>query len=112
MTDIEGKERRRHVRCTVYEPCTATVDSQEYSCAIVDMSVGGAAIRLEIQLDIQPDAGAPIRLFIEGIGCLRTNVVRPLLDGIAVEFRIDPLKERNLIAALEQVLSNYPIDVY
>ena len=45
MTDVEGKEKRRYVRCTVYQPCTATIDSQEFSCAVVDMSVDGATLR-------------------------------------------------------------------
>ena len=112
MTDVGGMEQRRHLRCTVYEPCTATVEGKEYSGAVVDMSVGGAAIRLEVQLDIQPDAGTPILLVIDGIGRLSTKVVRPLQDGVAVEFRIDPLKEKHLVAALERVLSDYPNDDY
>ncbi len=110
MTEGNGAEQRRHVRCTVYEPCIAMVDSHEYSGAVVDMSVGGAAVRLEVQLEVQPARDTPMQLQIDGIGRLRTRVVRPLLDGVAVEFNIDPRKEGHLLAALQQVLSNYPID--
>ena len=110
MTDVGEVEQRHHLRCTVYEPCTATVEGKEYPGAVVDMSVGGAAIRIEVQLDVQPGAGTPILLFIEGIGRLRTQVVRPLLDGVAVEFGIDPLKEHQVVTALERVLSDYPVD--
>ena len=110
MTDGISAEQRRHVRCSVYEPCLAVVDSQEYPGAVVDMSVGGAVVRLEVQLEIQPAPDTPMQLQFDGIGRLRTRVVRPLLDGVAVEFNIDPRKEGHLLAALQQVLSNYPID--
>ncbi len=110
MTEGNGAEQRRHVRCTVYEPCLAVVDSHEYSGAVVDMSVGGAAVRLEVQLEVQPAPDTPIQLQIDGIGRLRTRVVRSLLDGVAVEFNINPRKESHLLAALQQVLSNYPFD--
>ncbi len=110
MTEGNGAEQRRHVRCTVYEPCLAVIDSHEYSGAVVDMSVGGAAVRLEVQLEVHPAPGTPIQLQIDGIGRLRTQVVRPLLDGVAVEFTIDPRKEDHLLAALKRVLSNYPFD--
>ncbi len=110
MTEGNGAEQRRHVRCTVYEPCLAVVDSHEYSGAVVDMSVGGAAVRLEVQLEVHPAPDTSIQLQIDGIGWLRTRVVRSLLDGVAVEFKIDPRKEGHLLAALKQVLSNYPFD--
>ena len=94
----------------MYEPCLAVVDSQEYSGAVVDMSVGGAAVQLEVQLEVHPAPDTPMQLQIDGIGWLRTRVVRSLLDGVAVEFTIDPRKEDHLLAALQQVLSNYPFD--
>ena len=102
--------RRRHVRCTVYEPCIARVDSGEYVGAVVNMSVGGAAIQLEVQLEIQPPAGTPLLLYIERIGRLRTKIVRPINDGVAVEFGIDHRKDRDLVAGLARVLSDYPVD--
>ncbi len=110
MTEGNGAEQRRHVRCTVYEPCLAIVEGHEYSGAVVDMSVGGAAVRLEVQLEVHPAPGTPIQLRIDGIGRLRTRVVRSLIDGVAVEFNIDPYKETHLLTALQQVLSNYPFD--
>ena len=38
------------------------------------------------------------------------TVVRSRISGVAVEFNIDPRKEAHLLAAVQQVLSNYPID--
>ena len=111
MTEDNGADRRRHVRCTVYEPCIVTIDSQEYSGAVVDMSVGGAGVRFEVQLDATtPAPDTPIQLQIDGIGRLRTRVVRSRIGGVAVEFNIDPRKDGHLLAALQQVLSNYPFD--
>ncbi len=110
MTENNGAENRRHVRCTVYEPCVVFVGEEEFSGAVVDMSVGGAAVRLEVQLEVHPAPGTPIQLRIDGIGRLRTRVVRSLIDGVAVEFNIDPYKEAHLLAALQQVLSDYPFE--
>ncbi len=57
-----------------------------------------------------PAPDTPIQLQISGIGRLRTRVVRSMIDGVAVEFNIDPYKEAHLLAALQQVLSDYPFD--
>ena len=110
MTEGNGAEQRRHVRCTVYEPCVVLVGDEEFSGAVVDMSVGGAAVRLEVQLEVHPAPDTPMQLQINGIGRLHTRVVRSLIDGVAVEFNIDPYKDAHLLAALQQVLSNYPFD--
>ena len=110
MTENNGAEHRRHVRCTVYEPCVALIGEEEFSGAVVDMSVGGAAVRLEVQLEVHPAPDTPIQLQINGIGRLRTRVIRSMIDGVAVEFNIDPYKEAHLLTALQQVLSNYPFD--
>ncbi len=72
MTEGNGAEQRRHVRCTVYEPCLAVVDSHEYSGAVVDMSVGGAAVRLEVEVEPAPDTS--MQLQIEGIRCWTPHV--------------------------------------
>ena len=110
MTENKGAEHRRHVRCTVYEPCVVFVGEEEFSGAVVDMSVGGAAVRLEVQLEVHPAPDTPIQLQINGIGRLRTRVIRSMIDGVAVEFNIDPYKEAHLLTALQEVLSNYPFD--
>jgi len=103
-----GKDdKRRHVRCTVYELCRVVVKSQEYEGAVVDMSVVGAAIRLDVHLEVQPAVGTPVFLYIERVGRIPAKVARPLIDGIAVEFRIDPDKGKHLGVALKQVLDDY-----
>ncbi len=110
MAEGHDTEQRRHVRCTVYEPCFVVINGQEYSGAVVDMSMGGAGVQLEILLDAQPAPDTPMQLQIDGIGRLRTRVVRSRIGGVAVEFNIDPHTEGHLLTALQQVLSNYPFD--
>ena len=108
MPDFDTGERRRHVRSTVYEPCRVVVKDKEYEGAVVDMSVGGAGIQLDVHLDVQPPAGTPVALYIERIGRIPANVVRPLVNGFAVEFRVDRDPGRHLVAALKKVLDDYP----
>ncbi len=108
MPDLHSGERRRQVRCTVYEPCRVVVNGTEYDGAVVDMSVGDAAIRLDVHLEVQPPAGTRVALYIERIGRIPASVARPLVDGFAVEFGVDGSRERHLLAALRQVLDDYP----
>ena len=86
------------------------VKSQEYEGAVGDMSVVGAAIRLDVHLEVQPAVGTPVFLYIERVGRIPAKVARPLIDGIAVEFRIDPDKGKHLGVALKRVLDDYPLD--
>ena len=106
--ELDSHDKRRHSRCTVYEPCSVVVGGKEYGGAIVDMSVGGAAIQLDVHLGVQPGADTPIAIHIERIGRILAKVMRPLIDGIAVEFRIDREQEKHLVPALKQVLDDYP----
>ena len=107
---LDSLDQRRHVRCTVYEPCSVVVGGKRYGGAIVNMSVGGAAIQLDVHLEVQPGADTPVMLRIDRIGRIPARVVRPLIDGIAVEYRINRHQEMHLVPALKRVLDNYPLD--
>ena len=110
VASLDSHDQRRHVRCTVYEPCSVVVEGNRYGGAIVDMSVGGAAIQLDVHLEVQPGADTPVTLRIDRIGRIPARVVRPLIDGIAVEYRINRDQEMHLVPALRRVLDNYPLD--
>jgi len=72
-------EDRRHDR-TMPNITVASVtlpDGREYQAKIIDMSLSGAALALEVQ----PPLGSPIM-----IGRLRAQVIRHFEEGIAVEF--------------------------
>ena len=100
-------EKRRHLRHSVNEPCRARLEGGEYVGAVVNMSVAGAAIHLDVELDIHPQPNAFIELHIKRIGMIRTRVVRRLIGGVAVEFLFNPAHDRVLIAKLWKVLNEY-----
>lgn len=72
-------EDRRHER-VVPDLRHSTVvldDGRRYNCKIIDISLSGAAI----ELDVRPAMGTPITL-----GRMRARVVRHFQNGVAVEF--------------------------
>jgi hypothetical protein len=75
----QNAEDRRHAR---YEPAQKTSqitmpDGREYVCEVMDISLSGAAIKVEVM----PSLGTYILL-----GKMRGRVVRYLDNGIAIEF--------------------------
>ncbi len=52
-------------------------DGRKYNCKIIDISLGGAAV----EMDVRPAIGTPCTL-----GRMRARVVRHFQDGVAVEF--------------------------
>ena len=107
MKRIDKDDRRRDMRYGVFAHCGVAVESRDFEGIIVDMSLGGAAIRADFQLATQPSAGTPVTLGIKHVGRVPAKVVRPLFNGIAIEFGIDRDTEDHLVTALNQVLNDY-----
>ncbi len=106
-TAAEPADKRRHLRHSVNEPCRVKLENGEYVGAVVNMSVAGAAIHLDIKLDVETEIGAIIELHVQRIGMIRTRAVRSLIGGVAVEFLFNPADDRALIARLWKVLNEY-----
>ncbi|MCY6380398.1 PilZ domain-containing protein [Hoeflea prorocentri] len=72
-------EDRRHERIVPRNPNAEIrlADGDTYPCRIVDLSMSGAALELEIR----PEMGTQVIL-----GTMRARVVRHFDDGIAIEF--------------------------
>ncbi|WP_028744530.1 PilZ domain-containing protein [Rhizobium mesoamericanum] len=72
-------EDRRHDRLTPRETKTEITleDGSRYSCRIMDLSLSGAAIDVEVR----PPIGTSLRL-----GNMRGRVVRHFVEGVAIEF--------------------------
>lgn len=77
--ELDLPEDRRHERVAPRNPITVLKldDGRQYRCRIIDLSLSGAAIELEVK----PAIGVPVTL-----GTMRGRVVRHFEDGVAVEF--------------------------
>lgn len=72
-------EDRRHERVVpdIRHSSVVLDDGRRYNCKIIDISLSGAAI----ELDVRPAMGTPIT-----IGRMRARVVRHFQNGVAIEF--------------------------
>jgi hypothetical protein len=72
-------EDRRHERVVpdIRHSSVVLDDGRRYNCKIIDISLSGAAI----ELDVRPAMGTPVT-----IGRMRARVVRHFQNGVAVEF--------------------------
>ena len=72
-------EDRRHERVVPDNRHSTVVldDGRRYNCKIIDISLSGAAI----ELDVRPAMGTPVTL-----GRMRARVIRHFQNGVAVEF--------------------------
>ncbi|MBH0238975.1 PilZ domain-containing protein [Methylobrevis albus] len=77
--ELNLPEDRRHERITPKNPYTQVTlpDGREYRCRIVDVSLSGAAVTM----DVRPEIGSPVTL-----GRMRAKVVRHFEEGVALEF--------------------------
>lgn len=77
--ELSLPEDRRHDRVIPSNPFVNITlpDGREYRARIIDMSLSGAALGVEVQ----PPLGSPVML-----GRLRAQVIRHFEEGIAVEF--------------------------
>lgn len=79
--ELDLPEDRRHER-VVPKNSTSTItlaDGREYRCRIIDLSLSGAAI----SINVRPAIGTLVTL-----GGMRGQVVRHFEDGIAIEFAV------------------------
>lgn len=77
--ELDLPEDRRHDRVAPRNPMSILrlTDGREYQCRIIDLSLSGAAI----ELDVKPALGIQVTL-----GTMRGQVVRHFDEGIAIEF--------------------------
>lgn len=72
-------EDRRHDRLTPRSIASEVLleDGRRYSCRIMDLSLSGAAL----DMDVRPPIGTAVRL-----GSMRGRIVRHFVEGVAMEF--------------------------
>ena len=85
-------EDRRHDRLEPRNPFSHVKlpDGRTYTCRVVDMSISGAAVAIEVK----PAIGTEVT-----IGMMRARVIRHFAEGIAVQFA-DVQDERSLVERL------------
>jgi hypothetical protein len=79
--ELDLPEDRRHERVAPRNPLSILhlSDGRQYQCRIIDLSLSGAAIEIEVK----PALGVQVTL-----GTMRGQVVRHFEDGIAIEFAV------------------------
>lgn len=79
--ELDLPEDRRHERVAPRNPTSVLqlADGRQYQCRIIDLSLSGAAI----EIDVKPAIGVQVTL-----GTMRGQVVRHFEDGIAIEFAV------------------------
>jgi len=77
--ELDLPEDRRHERITPRNPITVLKlpDGRHYQCRIIDLSLSGAALEIEVK----PDLGTQVML-----ASMRGTIVRHFEDGVAIEF--------------------------
>ncbi|QKV18075.1 PilZ domain-containing protein [Oricola thermophila] len=84
--ELDLPEDRRHERIAPRNPAGVLIleDGRQYRCRIIDLSLSGAAI----EIDVRPAIGTLVTL-----GNMRGQVVRHFEEGIAIEFAVIQRKE-------------------
>lgn len=79
--ELDLPEDRRHERVAPRNPMSVLqlTDGRQYQCRIIDLSLSGAAI----EIDVKPAIGVQVML-----GTMRGQVVRHFEDGVAIEFAL------------------------
>ncbi|WP_421913259.1 PilZ domain-containing protein [Mesorhizobium sp.] len=79
--ELDLPEDRRHERVAPRNPTSVLqlTDGRQYQCRIIDLSLSGAAI----EIDVKPAIGVQVML-----GTMRGQVVRHFEDGVAIEFAV------------------------
>ena len=107
MGDIPGgDEGRRHIRCDVFDTAIATIDGEKYKCAIVNLSIGGAAVIFDVEFDNPPEEGTTVSLDIDGLGKMNGYVARHLDEGMAIKLNVSENKQDKLAAVMMQALND------
>jgi hypothetical protein len=79
--ELDLPEDRRHERVAPRNPMSVLhlTDGRQYPCRIIDLSLSGAAIEIEVK----PALGVQVML-----GTMRGQIVRHFEDGVAIEFAV------------------------
>ncbi|MBL8837478.1 MAG: PilZ domain-containing protein [Alphaproteobacteria bacterium] len=81
-----GIEKRRHRRSAVIWPAVVTTPDGERKCTVLNLSVGGARIKI----DDLARADVSVQLRIVGVGRFPSRVAWQRNDSVGLEFSLAP----------------------
>lgn len=99
-------DRRRHrrVRLTLLGRFMRA-SKEEFSCKLVDVSVGGAAVHTPVEVDM----GERIVATFDHLGCLEGHVVRIFPGGFAIELQATQYKRDKLAAQITWLMNRHEL---
>lgn len=100
MTNSAVDNRREHRRILVSKPTKIAEGNQEFNGSILNISAGGAGIRLDVQLR----DSTQITVDIENVGAIPAKVVRQMQDGVGVKFQLSKEKEQRFIEQISSIV--------
>ncbi len=99
-------DRRRHRRVAVtLLGRFMRASKQEFSCKLVDISVGGAAIHTPVEVDI----GERIVATFDNLGAIEGHVVRTFAGGFAIELQATQYKRDKLAAQITWLMNRHEL---
>ncbi|MEX1034843.1 MAG: PilZ domain-containing protein [Sneathiella sp.] len=101
MLPPPNDNRRAYRRASLIQKTRIRHDGEAYSGRILNISVGGAGLQMEVRL---PDA-TEITVEIEDIGMIPARIVRQMDDGVGVEFTFSPEKEQMFIRQIARIIA-------
>lgn len=101
-----GSDRRRHRRVALsLAGRFMRSDKQEFSCKLIDVSVGGAAIQSAAEVQI----GERIIASFDQLGCLEGQVIRTFLGGFAIELQATAHKRDKLVGQISWLMNRHEL---
>lgn len=105
-TPNTGADRRRHRRVSItLLGRFMRANKQEFSCKLVDISVGGAAIHTPVEVD----TGERIVATFDNIGAIEGHVVRTFAGGFAIELQATQYKRDKLAAQITWLMNRHEL---
>ncbi len=99
-------DRRRHRRVAItLLGRFMRANKQEFSCKLVDISVGGAAMHTPVEVDI----GERILATFDNLGAIEGHVVRTFAGGFAIELQATQYKRDKLAAQITWLMNRHEL---
>jgi len=104
-----GEENKRQtLRCPIEKPVRVSIDGKPYTGKTLDISVRGAAVSLDLDLDVEknPEPGTELIIDIDDVGEVTGTVARTTDAFIGIELHIDSDEEDLIASNLMMVLNS------